>query len=623
MSNTSPVLAGPIGDCCVRGVQHTGTPAGKTITLAGVETYVAEPPASVSGTKKVVLFYADVFGPLHVNAHNEAEFDRMAWFEKSRTQAKNAIPKWFSAVKEIYGADAQYSAVGYCFGAPYVLEAIATEDVVAGAFAHPAGLTEDHFRNVKKPLLLSCAEVDHTFPIESRRRAEDILVEIKATYHIQVFSGVAHGFATRGNPDVENELVHAMGLVQDTRKAPLPPERFSNLLRSDFWFGDGNIVIIAGSAAFKVHRGQLERHSEIFSDLFAVPQPLDQDLIDGCPFVELQDSPSDVFYFLSALYDGLYFKHPRSIDFVAIAAVLRLSTKYVVEHLRQRCLARLNKDWPTTLMEWDAREQRCTDENSRYVPREHLAHPILVIELALDMNLSTILPAALYDLSRYGPSKIMAGTTYPTTRFDRMIADIYGLPKPVETPARLGREMLCRTLRGREATQRHMATFIAKELHCRSPSNACHNRVDRSAAPESDSASISSTTPSTSVDTASVSSTTTASAQVGANVPSTSTNRACHESFYFIMLNILRSVGGIACGRDADPLYTLVQATEMLSRTDFSDGQRQCGLKLCQACKTDFAASATKARQEVWTLLPQWFGLTEGDKEGSFLDLND
>lgn len=45
------------------------------------------------------------------------------------------------------------------------------------------------------------AEIDHTFPLEFRRRAEDIMIEIKATYHIQVFSGVTHGFALRGNVD--------------------------------------------------------------------------------------------------------------------------------------------------------------------------------------------------------------------------------------------------------------------------------------------------------------------------------------------------------------------------------------------------------------------------------------
>ena len=44
-----------------------------------------------------------------------------------------------------------------------------------------------------------------TFPLEKRRRAEDILVRNKSNYHFQVFSGVVHGFATRGNPDVPDE----------------------------------------------------------------------------------------------------------------------------------------------------------------------------------------------------------------------------------------------------------------------------------------------------------------------------------------------------------------------------------------------------------------------------------
>jgi dienelactone hydrolase len=48
-------------------------------------------------------------------------------------------------------------------------------------------------------------ETDRTFPAAARHRAEDILAEIKATYHVQLFSGVSHGFATRGDPNVENE----------------------------------------------------------------------------------------------------------------------------------------------------------------------------------------------------------------------------------------------------------------------------------------------------------------------------------------------------------------------------------------------------------------------------------
>lgn len=51
-------------------------------------------------------------------------------------------------------------------------------------------------------------EIDHTFPAESRRRAEDLLVEQKATYFIQVFGSVKHGFALRGDPKVPVESKH-------------------------------------------------------------------------------------------------------------------------------------------------------------------------------------------------------------------------------------------------------------------------------------------------------------------------------------------------------------------------------------------------------------------------------
>ena len=87
------------------------------------------------------------------------------------------------------------------------------------------------------------------------------------------------------------------------RTAAVPED----IIRSDIWFSDGNIVLVARGIAFKVHRGQLQRHSEVFRDLFSIPQPSGQNqaLIDGCEWVELYDAPSDVLHLLSALYDGL------------------------------------------------------------------------------------------------------------------------------------------------------------------------------------------------------------------------------------------------------------------------------------------------------------------------------
>jgi len=218
----STLLAGPLGDHCVEGVKHVGTPVGKITKIANIDTYVSEPPPNTTGPKKVILFFADVFGPFFENAkllqdyfasngfyvvgidyffgdpidlHNdEAGFDRNAWFAKSRKQATDATPRWIKAVRDIYGEDAKYSAVGYCFGGPFALDIAATDDVVAAAFAHPAFVTDEQFKNLKKPFLLSCAEIDHTFPAENRRKAEDILAEGKKTYLLQLFSNVSHGF---------------------------------------------------------------------------------------------------------------------------------------------------------------------------------------------------------------------------------------------------------------------------------------------------------------------------------------------------------------------------------------------------------------------------------------------
>lgn len=72
-----------------------------------------------------------------------------------------------------------------------------TPDCDVGAFAHPAFLKEHHFQNIQRPLFLSCAETDFTFETAARNKALDILREAKKPYHLQVFSGVEHGFALR------------------------------------------------------------------------------------------------------------------------------------------------------------------------------------------------------------------------------------------------------------------------------------------------------------------------------------------------------------------------------------------------------------------------------------------
>ena len=272
-----------------------------------------------------------------------------------------------------------------------------------------------------------------------------------------------------------------------------------------------------------------------------------------------------------------YFKTPSAGDFCAVSAVLRMSSKYLIDHLRERCLARLEADWPTTLLGWDRREQKATVD-TRYNPREHFPHPVLVIQLAHELSLDQLLPCAFYDLCRYGPRKIAAGaSTIPSLLPPKVLSQAHPPIQPHSTSAstagpivqlRLSKAHLRVTFLGREAGQRFLADFIQRELHGRAISANCANRNHAG-------------------------------------------GHHCRESYYFIMLNLLRAVSGIATGRDADPLFSLMQAVEMLSRTDFSDGTRQCGLRICASCKEDFSLAVAKARKDAWDLIPEWFGLRE------------
>ncbi|KAJ2912017.1 hypothetical protein MD484_g8400, partial [Candolleomyces efflorescens] len=255
---SSPSLAGPLTKNCTQGWKHSGTATGKNVTIAGVSTYLAE-PTHRSGTKKVILFYSDVFGSFFINnqllqdyfasqgyyvlgldyffgdpigLHVDQDlipfdpnFDLPAWLAKSRRQAAEAVPGWNEGVRKRYGKNAKYTAVGYCFGALYSMQIGATDDVVAAAFAHPGDLTEAHFANLTKPLLMSCAEIDQTFPTPSRNRAVDVLTENNKTYHYQVFSGTQHGFATRSNPADPNSV---WAMRESARSVAGWFDRFSN-----------------------------------------------------------------------------------------------------------------------------------------------------------------------------------------------------------------------------------------------------------------------------------------------------------------------------------------------------------------------------------------------------------
>jgi len=226
-------------DDCFKTVPHTGTPVGRSESIAGVETYISEPPTAIGERKKILLYFSDVFSPFYTNSQliqdwfaskgytvlgldyffgdrleelmKQPDFDRETWRKKVDALAREYTPGWVEAVRQRYGTtDVKYFAVGYCFGAPYVfaLTNDPTFNLAAGAVAHPSNICDDETKQLKSdiiencvaPIAFGCAETDFAFPTEARRQAEDILAKNKAQYYIQIFGGVSHGFGTRADP---------------------------------------------------------------------------------------------------------------------------------------------------------------------------------------------------------------------------------------------------------------------------------------------------------------------------------------------------------------------------------------------------------------------------------------
>lgn len=102
-------------------------------------------------------------------------------------------------------------------------------------------------------------------------------------------------------------------------------------IRGDPWFEDGNIILVAdledalstndhdSAVAFKVHRGVLARHSEVFQSMFEVAQPSSgSESYESCPVVRMYDLPIELSNLIKALYDGahgLYVTHMQGITY--------------------------------------------------------------------------------------------------------------------------------------------------------------------------------------------------------------------------------------------------------------------------------------------------------------------
>ncbi|EIW56923.1 uncharacterized protein TRAVEDRAFT_128165 [Trametes versicolor FP-101664 SS1] len=193
-------------------------------------------------------------------------------------------------------------------------------------------------------------------------------------------------------PDIKGHVAQGAGdvkpLVEGERKHD--PE---------FWYSDGNIILVARDVEFRVYKGLLADHSSVFRDMFSLPQPPTKASSPSafengtCPVVHLYDSPEDLRHVLRAYMpkgdSSPFFMTSLSYSYPAISAAIRLGHKYQMQKLLDHAIAYLKRHYTNDYDAWASHPD--------YVPAGFgiQEHAIGVVNLARLAGEASILPTAL------------------------------------------------------------------------------------------------------------------------------------------------------------------------------------------------------------------------------------
>ncbi|KIY03553.1 uncharacterized protein Z520_00244 [Fonsecaea multimorphosa CBS 102226] len=220
--------------CCFKGFKHEGEATGQIEQWNYFEVYVKYPENK--STEKAILFLTDIIGHRSINSQLMADqFAANGYFVvmpdlfygdaiELNKVGELDIAKWFVGGYSAKGIGhdpttvdpiietclsemrlkhhcKKIGAVGYCFGAKYVVRYLRPDQakIDVGYGAHPSHIAKDELEGIKGPFAIAAAENDHVFPPEKRHESEEILKSSGLPYQINLYGGVAHGFAVRGD----------------------------------------------------------------------------------------------------------------------------------------------------------------------------------------------------------------------------------------------------------------------------------------------------------------------------------------------------------------------------------------------------------------------------------------
>lgn len=220
------MASNPPGKCCAEGNYHEGTPIGTHNEIFGLPTYTT----GDSSSKNIIVILTDIHGNKFNNvlliadeiAKNGYKVlipdilkndpikpgdDLSKWLTNHTAEITTPIVDSFLKLVREELKPTFLGGIGYCFGAKYAVQNLSSTGFLdSAAIAHPSFVSIEEVKAIKRPIIISAAETDPVFTPELRHQSEDELAKLEGVrYQVDLFSGVAHGYAVKG--DIADPIV--------------------------------------------------------------------------------------------------------------------------------------------------------------------------------------------------------------------------------------------------------------------------------------------------------------------------------------------------------------------------------------------------------------------------------
>lgn len=217
----------PPSSCCLKSFDHEGKPLGSHKEIAGLDTYQI---GEQYGDERLIVILTDIYGnkfnntllvadelsklnesqvlvPDILKGEPVADMSKFQeWMERHQPEENKQIVDGFLKKLHEEKSPKTVFGMGYCFGAKYAIQNLSDDGYfTAAAVAHPSFVAVEEVEAVKKPILISAATDDQIFPEELRNKSINILTKNDIRFQLDLFQGVSHGFAIKG--DIKNPVV--------------------------------------------------------------------------------------------------------------------------------------------------------------------------------------------------------------------------------------------------------------------------------------------------------------------------------------------------------------------------------------------------------------------------------